>query len=110
MEVKEEILELQPMAEVTEAVSPQGEEEIIDLLDIIEEPVAKAEEAPAEVPEEAMKGLETRESEGGGLEEEIALDYEYVARARGMTPLRRLTYDVGIILRSLRVLLEGKGL
>jgi len=72
-EVKEEILELQPMAEVTEAVSPQGEEEIIDLLDIIEEPVAKAEEAPAEVPGEAMKGIETRESEGGGLEEESAL-------------------------------------
>ena len=72
-EVREEILELQPMAEVTEAVSPQGEEEIIDLLDIIEEPVAKAEEAPAEVPGEAMKGIETRESEGGGLEEESAL-------------------------------------
>ncbi len=72
-EVKEEILELQPMAEVTEAVSSQGEEEIIDLLDIIEEPVARAEEAPAEVPGEAMKGVETRESEGGGLVEESAL-------------------------------------
>ena len=72
-EVREEILELQPMAEVTEAVSPQGEEEIIDLLDIIEEPVAKAEETPAEVPGEAMKGIETRESEEGGLEEESAL-------------------------------------
>ena len=72
-EVKEEILELQPMAEVTKAVSSQGEEEIIDLLDIIEEPVARAEEAPAEVPGEAMKSVETRESEGGGLVEESAL-------------------------------------
>lgn len=45
-----------------------------------------------------------------GFEEEIALDYEYVARVRVMTPLRRLIYDVGIIVRSLRVLLEGKGL
>lgn len=44
------------------------------------------------------------------FDEEIALDYEYVARVRAMSPLRRLTYDVGLILRSLRVLLEGKGL
>jgi lipopolysaccharide/colanic/teichoic acid biosynthesis glycosyltransferase len=42
--------------------------------------------------------------------EEIALDYEYVARVGGMGPLRRFAYDVGIILRSLRVLLAGKGL
>jgi lipopolysaccharide/colanic/teichoic acid biosynthesis glycosyltransferase len=44
------------------------------------------------------------------FDEEIALDYEYVARVRGMSPPRRLAYDVGLILRSLRVLLEGKGL
>ncbi len=45
-----------------------------------------------------------------GYAEEIALDYEYVARVAGLSPLRRLAYDVGIILRSLRVLLAGKGL
>ena len=44
------------------------------------------------------------------FEEEIALDYAYVARVGVMGPLRRLVYDVGIILRSVRVLLEGKGL
>jgi lipopolysaccharide/colanic/teichoic acid biosynthesis glycosyltransferase len=49
------------------------------------------------------------------FEEEIALDYAYVAyvhvaRVGVMGPLRRLVYDVGIILRSIRVLLEGKGL
>jgi lipopolysaccharide/colanic/teichoic acid biosynthesis glycosyltransferase len=45
-----------------------------------------------------------------GFDEEIALDYEYVARVRGMSPPRRLIYDVSILLRTLRVLLEGKGL
>lgn len=45
-----------------------------------------------------------------GFDEEIALDYEYVARVRAMTPWRRLAYDVGLLVRSLRVLLEGKGL
>jgi len=44
------------------------------------------------------------------FEEEIALDYEYVARAGTMSPLRRLVYDVSILLRTLRVLVEGKGL
>ena len=44
------------------------------------------------------------------FEEEIALDYAYVARVGVMHPLRRLVYDIGIILRSVRVLLEGKGL
>jgi lipopolysaccharide/colanic/teichoic acid biosynthesis glycosyltransferase len=44
------------------------------------------------------------------FEEEIALDYAYVARVGRMRPPRRLVYDVGIILRSVRVLLEGKGL
>lgn len=45
-----------------------------------------------------------------GFDEEIALDYEYVARVRTMSPTRRLVYDVSILLRTLRVLLEGKGL
>ncbi len=44
------------------------------------------------------------------FEEEIALDYEYVARVRVMNPVRRLFYDLGLMLRSLRVLVEGKGL
>jgi lipopolysaccharide/colanic/teichoic acid biosynthesis glycosyltransferase len=44
------------------------------------------------------------------FEEEIALDYEYVARVGAMSPARRLVYDVDILLRSVRVLLEGKGL
>jgi lipopolysaccharide/colanic/teichoic acid biosynthesis glycosyltransferase len=45
-----------------------------------------------------------------GFDQEIALDYEYVAQVQTMTPLRRLCYDVSLILRTLRVLLEGKGL
>jgi lipopolysaccharide/colanic/teichoic acid biosynthesis glycosyltransferase len=45
-----------------------------------------------------------------GFEEEIALDYEYVAQVRTMSPPRRLVYDVSILLRTLRVLAEGKGL
>ena len=44
------------------------------------------------------------------FDEEIALDYEYVAQVRTMSPARRLVYDVSILLRSLRVLVEGKGL
>lgn len=44
------------------------------------------------------------------FDEEIALDYEYVARVRNMNPVRRLVYDVSILLRTLRVLVEGKGL
>ena len=45
-----------------------------------------------------------------GFEEEIALDYKYVAQVRTMSPTRRLVYDVSILLRTLRVLAEGKGL
>ncbi len=45
-----------------------------------------------------------------GFDEEIALDYEYVARVRTMTPWQRLVYDVSLLLRTVRVLLEGKGL
>jgi CheY-like chemotaxis protein len=72
-EVEEEILDLQPMAEVTESVSSQGEEEIIDLLDIMEEPVTKPEEVPPRVSGEAMNGGEVRESEEGGLVREEAI-------------------------------------
>lgn len=45
-----------------------------------------------------------------GFDEEIALDYEYVARVGAMSPPQRLVYEIGLILRSIRVLLEGKGL
>lgn len=45
-----------------------------------------------------------------GFDEEIALDYEYVARVRGMNPLGRLLYDVSLLLRTVRVLTERKGL
>jgi lipopolysaccharide/colanic/teichoic acid biosynthesis glycosyltransferase len=46
----------------------------------------------------------------GSYEEEFALDYAYVAQVGGMSPSQRLVYEMGIILRSMRVLLEGKGL
>lgn len=45
-----------------------------------------------------------------GFDEEIALDYEYIRRAGSMNPPRRLVYDVSILLRCVRVMLEGKGL
>jgi lipopolysaccharide/colanic/teichoic acid biosynthesis glycosyltransferase len=44
------------------------------------------------------------------FDEEIALDYEYVAQVRTMSPPRRLVYDISILVRTLRVLVEGKGL
>jgi lipopolysaccharide/colanic/teichoic acid biosynthesis glycosyltransferase len=46
----------------------------------------------------------------GSIEEEIALDYEYVRQAGSMNPLRRLAYDASIMVRSVTVLMEGKGL
>jgi lipopolysaccharide/colanic/teichoic acid biosynthesis glycosyltransferase len=46
----------------------------------------------------------------GSIEEEIALDYEYVRQAGSMSPLRRLAYDTSIMVGSVRVLMEGKGL
>jgi hypothetical protein len=54
--------------------------------------------------QQAQKGQTT------SFEEEIALDYEYVARVAEMHPLQRLAYEFGIILRCMRVLWEGKGL
>jgi lipopolysaccharide/colanic/teichoic acid biosynthesis glycosyltransferase len=54
--------------------------------------------------QQAKKGQTT------SFEEEIALDYEYVARVGDMHSLQRLAYEFGIILRCLRVLWEGKGL
>ncbi len=66
-EVEEEILELQPLEEVTEAVSSGGGEEIFDLTDIVEEPAIAPEEGSLEAPAEAMKRGETRESEEGAF-------------------------------------------
>jgi len=54
--------------------------------------------------QQANKGRTT------GFEQEIALDYEYVAQVGKMNPPRRLIYEIGLILRSLRVLVERKGL
>jgi lipopolysaccharide/colanic/teichoic acid biosynthesis glycosyltransferase len=45
-----------------------------------------------------------------GFDEEIALDYEYAAQVRTMSPTRRFVYDISILVRTLRVLVEGKGL
>jgi len=76
-EIEEEILELQPMAEVTESASSKGEEEIIDLLDIIEEPAAKPEEVPPEAPGEAMISGEGGElGEAGAVGEKAIADLE----------------------------------
>jgi lipopolysaccharide/colanic/teichoic acid biosynthesis glycosyltransferase len=54
--------------------------------------------------QQAKKGLTV------SFDEEIALDYEYVARVSKMRPPQRLAYEFGIVLRCLRVLWEGKGL
>ncbi len=71
--VEEEILDLQPMAEVTESVSSQGEEQIIDLLDFMEEPETKPKEVPPGVSRVAMNGEGVGESEEGGLVREEAI-------------------------------------
>ena len=44
------------------------------------------------------------------FEQEIALDYEYIRRVGEIRPLRRLAYDLELLIRTLRVPLEGKGL
>jgi lipopolysaccharide/colanic/teichoic acid biosynthesis glycosyltransferase len=44
------------------------------------------------------------------FDEEIALDYEYVTCVGTMNPPRRLLDEIGITLRCIPVLLEGKGL
>jgi lipopolysaccharide/colanic/teichoic acid biosynthesis glycosyltransferase len=80
--------------------------------------------APREYERELTKGIVRKGLARAGLvglqqahkghtksfDEEIGLDYEYVRRAGSMNPLRRLAYDVSIIGRSIRILLEGKGL
>jgi hypothetical protein len=72
-EAEEEILELQPMEEGTETRSSAEEEEVIDLVDIIEEPTARPEEVAFEAPVETMKSEETKESMAEGILGEEAL-------------------------------------
>jgi CheY-like chemotaxis protein len=62
-----EILELQPMDEVAETAISGEEEEIIDLVDIIEEPAPKAEEAPLGPPAAVVGGEEAKEPEEAGI-------------------------------------------
>jgi CheY-like chemotaxis protein len=72
-EAEEEILELQPIEEGTEARSSAEEEEVIDLLDIIEEPTARPEEVAFEAPVEPVKSEETKEPTAEGILGEEAL-------------------------------------
>ena len=80
--------------------------------------------APSEYERELARGIVRKRLAKAGLvglqqahkghtrsfEEETELDYEYVRRAGSMSPLRRMAYDLSIIARSMRVLMEGKGL
>jgi CheY-like chemotaxis protein len=67
MEGEGEILDLQPMDEVAETAISGEEEEIIDLVDIIEEPAPKAEEAPLGPPAAVVGGEEAKELEEAGI-------------------------------------------
>jgi len=66
-EAEEEIMELQPIDEVAEAVGSGGEDEVIDLVDMIEEPAAKPEEPPLGPPAQAMETAGTREVEEAAI-------------------------------------------
>jgi len=66
-EVEEGILELQPMDELAETAISGAEEDVIDLVDIIEEPEPKAEEALLGTPGAAVGGEEARELEEAGI-------------------------------------------
>ncbi len=44
------------------------------------------------------------------LEEEIALDEEYICKVKEQSQIKNLFYDISIILKSIIVLLRGKGL
>jgi len=44
------------------------------------------------------------------LEEEIAFDQEYICKVKKQSQLQNLFYDISIILKSIIVLLKGKGL
>lgn len=80
--------------------------------------------APPEYELELTKGIVRKKLAKAGLvglqqaskgytesyDQEVALDYEYVRRAGSISPLRRLAYDVSIMVRCVRILMEGKGL
>ncbi len=59
-ETEGEILELEPMKEVFGNMSSQGEEEVIELVDLIEEPASGGEVPPA-APREVVRGEEAEE-------------------------------------------------
>lgn len=61
------IMELQPIDEVAEAIGPGGEDEVIDLVDMIEEPAAKHEGPPLGPPAQAMEAARTKEGEGAAI-------------------------------------------
>jgi CheY-like chemotaxis protein len=76
-EAEEGIMELQPIDEVAEAISSGGDGEVIDLLDMIEEPTAKHEEPPLGPPAQAMETAGTREvEEAANLGKEALADLE----------------------------------
>lgn len=80
--------------------------------------------APLEYERELLKGIVRKKLAKAGLvglqqahkghtksfDEEVGFDYEYVRRAGAMNPLRRLVYDISIMVRSVRIMLEGRGL
>jgi CheY-like chemotaxis protein len=66
-EPEEEILELQPMAEAAEGARVEEESEVIELVDLVEEPIAKPEAAPLEAPGEVMRSEEAGTMEEAGL-------------------------------------------
>jgi len=72
-EAEGEILELQPIEEGIEAPISGEEEEVIDLVDIIEEPATRPEEVAFEAPVEPVKSEETREPMVEGILGEEAL-------------------------------------
>jgi len=65
-EAEGEILELEPMKEVIDTLSPQGEEEVIELVDLIEEPAPRGEVPPA-APGEFVRSEELRAAEEEGI-------------------------------------------
>jgi CheY-like chemotaxis protein len=66
-EAEEGIMELQPIDEVAEAISSGGDAEVIDLVDMIEEPAAKHEEPPLGPPAQALETAGTREVEEAAI-------------------------------------------
>jgi CheY-like chemotaxis protein len=66
-EAEEGIMELHPIDEVAEPISAGGEEEVIDLVDMIEEPAAKPEEPPLGPPAAAMETAGTSELEEAAI-------------------------------------------